>query len=84
MAKLILVSCPHKKDSIKAPESIKVVNIYSDADSYLDFANRMLYWGGYKHITNCENKILSGLKHTDFNKPNSYHYYLEAIIGNVK
>lgn len=77
--KLIYLASPHGKKIINLPESIKLINIYSDADNYLDFANRMLYLKGYKKIDNAENFILSDVKHGQFNKPDLFEYYLQVL-----
>jgi len=52
----------------KLSQNTKMINVYSNADSYLDLANVFLNLGlGRKTIENGENIQLDGLKHSLFN-----------------
>jgi|SRR3989344_5489899 len=66
--KIICVATPHSIFKRNLPPSIELVNIYSPADDYLRFANRILYWGlGRMPVSGARNIVLSGLRHSDFN-----------------
>lgn len=77
--RFIAVFSPHKDKRIGIPDTISITNVYSSTDDYLDFANRMLYWGGFKQIQNAENIVLAGLKHSNSNKPELYDQYYKFI-----
>ena len=89
ISKLLSVASPHKNKWINLPHSIKIVNIYSDADNYLTFANRMRHFKDCKTIKNADNIMIPHLTHSQFNKNlpiqtekgviNLYDYYLEII-----
>jgi hypothetical protein len=89
--KLIYVASPHKSANIKISKDIKIINIYSDKDKYLKFANKILYLGfGRIKLKNAENICIKNLNHSDFNKNkqiiidnkkiNLYDYYLDLIL----
>jgi len=65
---LIYVATPHRGSKPKLSQNTKMINVYSNADSYLDLANVFLNLGlGRKTIENGENIQLDGLKHSLFN-----------------
>lgn len=75
VTKIIYVATPHQPVSLVLPAHIKRINVYSPADNYIDFANRMLYMGfGKKHLPNIRNISLPSVRHRDFmkNVPTEY------------
>ena len=67
--KIIYVAAPHQPKTPQPPDAIRAINIYSPADNYLDFANRLLYLGlGMKHLSYAENIIIPDIRHSQFSK----------------
>jgi len=66
--KIIYVAVPHKISAKQIPQHIKIINIYSDIDNYISFANMVLYCGFGKKIINNAVNINLPLKHGDFNR----------------
>ena len=67
--RLVYVASPHSRFRKALPSSVEVVNIFSDADNYLLFANRLLYFGfGTMQIKNALNIEIPETRHSDFNR----------------
>lgn len=78
--KLIYIATPHKNIRNNKLKNIRIVNIYSEEDKYVDLANKVLYLGrGTKYLKDAENIILKALKHADFNKNNQIEYQGKTI-----
>jgi hypothetical protein len=69
VSKLIFVATPHRLQNINFPKTIKIINIYSDADNYLRFANKVLYLN-FKQSkrSNAQNINIPCVRHSEFNK----------------
>src|SRR3989344_1875784 len=66
--RLVYIVTPHFKFTGALPPSVKVTNIFSPADNYLRFANRVLYFGfGRIELPNVQNISIPNLRHSDFN-----------------
>ncbi|MES2134962.1 MAG: alpha/beta hydrolase [Patescibacteria group bacterium] len=65
---LVYVATPHFRFERKVPPSVRVINVFSDADSYQRLANVMLYAGlGRTRVPHAQNINIPGLQHSDFN-----------------
>ena len=65
---LVYVAAPHFRFTRRTPSSVRVINIFSVADTYQRLANQMLYFGfGRMYLPHAQNIELSGLRHSDFN-----------------
>lgn len=65
--KLIYIATPHNKRKTDLA-NVKIINVYSNEDKYLDLANKIIYFGrGTKFLTGAENIVLKRLRHSDFN-----------------
>lgn len=72
IAKMIYVASPHSSPCKKMPKFIKIINIYSPADNYIRFANKILYLNFKKpRLTNAQNIVLQNLRHSAFNSNTS-------------
>lgn len=65
--KILYIATPHQPVNLDIPAHIKRINIYSPADNYIDFANRVLYMGfGKKELANVTNINLPNIRHRQF------------------
>ncbi len=66
--RLIYIVTPHSRFTKTLPPSVEIVNIFSEADNYLRFANRVLYLGlGRIELPDARNISIPNLRHSDFN-----------------
>lgn len=73
--RLIYVVSPHSRFRKALPPSVEVINIFSEADNYLRFANRLLYLGfGTVPIADALNIEIPGNRHSDFNHNKEVRY----------
>jgi len=80
ITKIIYVATPHQPSTVKLPKHIKLTNIYSKADTYIDFANKILYLGfGKKYIEGANNIVLDNLKHSDYTIDTKIEYNNQKI-----
>ncbi len=73
---IVYVATPHQPTRKTVPSHIRCVNIYSDDDNYVDFANGTLYMGlGRKKLDHGTNIHLPHSRHVDFltNDPVTYN-----------
>lgn len=80
ITKVIYVATPHQPSTVALPANLKLINIYSKADNYIDFANRILYLGlGKKHLKGAQNIVFENLKHSDYTKDTEIEYNNQKI-----
>jgi len=80
ITKILYVGVPHQASMIALPAHIKMINVYSSNDTYLDFTNRTLYLGlGKKHIKNARNIVLDKLKHSGYIENVEIQYHGQII-----
>lgn len=73
--RLVYVASPHSRFRRVIPVSVGVVNIFSEADNYLRFANRLLYLGfGTVQIAYALNIDIPETRHSDFNHNREIEY----------
>jgi len=74
------VATPHQPGTVELPDHIELINIYSKADTYIDFANRILYLGlGKKHLEGAQNIVFENLKHSDYTIDTEIEYNNQKI-----
>lgn len=74
-AKLLYVATPHSPFRKVISTKTKLINIYSEDDSYQRLGSRWLYFGcGRVSLTEAENISLSGLTHSAFNHNQKVNY----------
>lgn len=67
VTKIIYVATPHQTKLYPLHEHIKLINIQSDADTYVDFAGQALYLGfGDKQPPELSTITLPGIRHGEF------------------
>ncbi|MDD5566824.1 MAG: hypothetical protein PHH01_01380 [Patescibacteria group bacterium] len=66
---LIYVATPHKKSFVDFPQPVKITNIFSNEDMFLNLGRKLLHFGfGRKTIEGADNIVIKNMKHADFNK----------------
>lgn len=65
---IVYVATPHFRFAKRVPPSVRVINIFSKADTYQQLANRVLYIGlGRTSLPQAQNIEIPELRHSDFN-----------------
>lgn len=65
---IVYVAAPHFRFAKQVPTSVRVINIFSKADTYQRLANWALYLGlGRTFLPEAKNIEIPGLRHSDFN-----------------
>ncbi len=76
LSRLIYVATLHKDLTKVRYKDVRIFNIYSKEDNYINFANWMLYLGlGSVNLKQAENIIIPKFRHSDFNKNLLINYH---------